>query len=304
MSPRPRRISSLAVPAFAVSLIITRPETAAAQEPAPAAQPEQVGSYLKDRGSGLPTSLFGTYIRQGEWILYPFFEGYRDDDFEYSPEELGHAGDLDYRGRYRASEALFFLGYGLTENLAFEVEIAAIKAQLDKAADDVSTVPTRLEEAGLGDVEGQLRYRWRRETETRPEIFSYFEMVVPHHRDKPLIGTGGWEYKFGTGLVRGYSWGTITARAAVEYENGSTSEFDIGEYAFEYLKRLSPSWRIYLGLEGTQDELELITEAQWHLSRNLFVRFNNGLGLTSKATDWAPEIGVVIAVPTRRTPNR
>ena len=46
-----------------------------------------------------------------------------------------------------------------------------------------------------------------------------------------------------------------------------------------------------------------LTEAQWHLSDRVFVRFNNGLGLTSKATDWAPEVGIVISIPTRRTPR-
>ena len=48
----------------------------------------------------------------------------------------------------------------------------------------------------------------------------------------------------------------------------------------------------------SQDELSFIAEAQWHVSRTAFIRFNNGVGLTSKATDWAPEIGVVV---TRRS---
>jgi len=45
--------------------------------------------------------------------------------------------------------------------------------------------------------------------------------------------------------------------------------------------------------------LSLITEAQWHVSRHVFIRFNNGLGLTSKATDWSPEIGILFTLPTR-----
>jgi len=39
--------------------------------------------------------------------------------------------------------------------------------------------------------------------------------------------------------------------------------------------------------------VSLITEAQWHLSRRAFLRLNNGLGLTSKAIDWTPEVGIV-----------
>jgi hypothetical protein len=284
---------------IAFSLIIgllAWPGFAAAQETTP--------PFLRDRGTGIATSMFGTYVRKGEWLLYPFFEYYRDSDLEYAPSEFGVPGDEDYRGRYRASEGLFFISYGLTDDLALEFEIAAIRASFEKSSTDLSAVPMRLTESGLGDIEGQIRWRWRRETDRRPELFSYGELVVPHHRDRPLIGTPGWEVKLGTGLTRGYSWGTLTARAALEYDTSSTSRFDLGEYAVEYLKRLSPRWRLYVGVEGTSDEVSLIAEAQYHVSRTVFVRLNNGVGLTSKATDWAPEVGVVFAVPTRRTPGR
>jgi hypothetical protein len=50
-------------------------------------------------------------------------------------------------------------------------------------------------------------------------------------------------------------------------------------------------------VEGTQDELELITEAQWHITDRIFVKLNNALGITSKATDWAPEIGIMFSIP-------
>src|SRR5262245_61548351 len=98
---------------------------------------------LRDRGEGVPTSMFGTYIRRGEWIVYPFFEYYWDNDYEYKPAELGYAGDTDFRGRFRASVGLLFLGYGLTENLAFELEAAVISATLEKSPDDFSAVPPR-----------------------------------------------------------------------------------------------------------------------------------------------------------------
>src|SRR5262245_36003207 len=116
----------------------------AAEQPAPSPPPTSaLPSYLRDRGEGLPTSMFGTYIRRGEWIVYPFFEYYWDNDYEYKPEELGYAGDTDFRGRFRASEGLLFLGYGLTENLAFELEAAVISATLEKSPDDFSAVPPR-----------------------------------------------------------------------------------------------------------------------------------------------------------------
>ncbi|MGH9459910.1 MAG: hypothetical protein ACRD1X_01740 [Vicinamibacteria bacterium] len=266
-----------------------------AQEASTQATSEDLPEYLKDRGTGVATSMFGTYIRRGEFLVYPFFEYYRDNNIEYSPEELGAVGLTDYRGRYRASEGLVFFGYGITEDLALEMEIAGISATFEKSPDDASSVPDVIKESGLGDVEGQLRWRWKRENERRPEFFSYFEFVFPHAEDKVLIGTPGWELKFGSGITRGTSWGTWTVRAAVEYDEASTSHFDLGEYAVEYLKRVSPTWRFYVGIEGASDELALVTEAQWFLTRNVFVKLNNGLGLTSKATDWAPEVGVVFS---------
>jgi hypothetical protein len=265
----------------------------------PAGTPAPPVDFRADRGPGVATSMFGTYVRGGEWLLYPFVEHYRDRNFEYKPEELGHAGDRDQRGRYRASEALVFVAYGLTDDLAVELEGAVIRASLEKAAADASALPARVSESGVGDIEGQLRWRWKRETASGPEAFSYFEAVTPRNRDKPLIGTPGWELKVGTGVSRGFGWGTVTARAAIEYAEASSSHVDLGEYAVEYLKRLSPRWRVYAGIEGSQDEVSFVGEAQWFLRPNIFVKVNSGIGLTSKATDWAPEIGVVFAFPRR-----
>jgi hypothetical protein len=255
--------------------------------------------FLGDRGPGLPTSMFGTFIQKGELIVYPFFEGYIDDNYEYKPEELGHTGETDYRGHYRAKEGLLLISYGLTDRVAVEFEIAGISATLDKAAADPSTLPSRISESGLGDVEGQLRWRWNRESATRPEIFSFTEFVIPHAQDKPLIGTPGVEIKFGTGIVRGFSWGTVLARASVEYEGGSSSQLDSGEYALEFVRRLSRRFRIYAGIEGTQDEVSAIGELQWHISPHVMIKANSGFGLTSKATDFAPEIGMLFTIPIR-----
>ena len=139
--------------------------------PAPTAQ-EQQPSYLRDRGEGIPLSMFGTYIRKGEFIVYPYYEYYYDQNGEYKPAELGYALDRDFRGRYRAHEGLIFLGYGLTDRVAVEFEAAVITATQYKSEDDPSNMPDKLKESGLGDVESQLRWRWSRETLRRPELFS------------------------------------------------------------------------------------------------------------------------------------
>ena len=114
---------------------------------------------------------------------------YRDQDLEYAPQELGAQGDQDYRGRYRATEVLFFVAHGLTSNLAVEFEAAGIHASFEKSPQDASTLPVHLEESGLGDIEGQIRWRWKTENDRRPELFSYAEAVIPHSKDKVLIGT-------------------------------------------------------------------------------------------------------------------
>lgn len=253
-------------------------------------------AYRSDRGSGVPLSAFGTYIQKGQVMIYPFFEYYYDDNSEYAPSDfVPGAATKDFRGKYRATEELLMIAAGLTEDLAVEFEFAIIQTRFEKDKSDGTTdsqLPPVRKEDGLGDVEGQIRYRWAGETESRPEIFSYFETVVPTQDEGSLIGTTDWEFKLGSGLIRGFSWGTLTGRASIAYDKAE-EVFELGEMSLEYLKRLSSKLRVYGAIEGTQDEVELLTEAQVHFSRHAFLKLNSGFGLTSKATGWAPEIGVL-----------
>jgi hypothetical protein len=234
----------------------------------------------------------GTYVQRGEWLVYPFFE-YTAQNLEYKPAELGYALDQDFRGRYRETEALLFLAYGVSDRLAFEFEGAAnTTATLHKSPSDPSTLPATLRESGLGDVQAEARWRWAFESPSRPEVFSYLETDFPLQRHRTLIGTQDWELKLGTGAIKAYGFGTLTIRAAAEYHKDEGT-VDFGEYAFEYFKRLSGSWRAYAGVEGTLDEVEFITEAQYRLGTRSFLKVNSAFGLTSKAPRWAPEIGIV-----------
>lgn len=256
---------------------------------------DELPVYLRDRGPGVATSIFGTYVREGGLLVYPFFEWYADSDLEYKPSEVGYGLEEEHRGRYRASEGLLFLGHGLTRNFALELEVAVITAELEKSASDPSAMPSKVEESGLGDVEAQLRWRWLEESEGRPEAFTYFETVFPLQKNRKLIGTRDWEYKLGTGVTRGFPWGTATLRAAVEYTR-EQRKFDAGEYAIEYLKQVSPAWRVVAPIEGNQlDEIALITGVQWHFYPHAFLKVNNGWGLTTNATDFAPEVGVMLS---------
>lgn len=282
------------VPAL-VSLLLAVSLSDPASPPAIAAEPETVPEHLRDRGPGVPTSMFGTYVGKGELLVYPFAEWYSDGNLEYKPSELGYGSDVDYRGRYTASEQLIFLGYGISNDLAIEMEGAVISAELTKASDDPTAVPGEIEEAGLGDVEAQVRWRFLEERGSRPMAFTYFETVFPLQKQRRLIGTSDWEFKLGAGITRGYRWGTMTFRAAGEYVRDER-KFEAGEYAIEYLRRLSPSWKIYAGIEGNQiDEITLITEAQWSLGPRAVLKVNNGWGLTPNATDFAPEAGILFS---------
>jgi hypothetical protein len=265
----------------------------------PAATPVQAQDagppFLGDRGTGIPTSMFGIYVRKGEFLVYPFYEYYYDHNAEYKPAELGYVGDEDLRGKSTAHEGLIFLGYGITDWLSVEMEMAVIDARLETDPNDPSDVPAEIHESGTGDVEGQIRARLWRESAKNPEIFTYFEAVSPQQKDKVLIGTPDWELKLGVGVIRGFAWGTMTARFSGEYSLAD-DKGDPGEYAIEYLRRVSPEWRVYFGLEGTQDEVSLVPEAQWHVKPDeIIVKLNSAFGITSKAGDWTPEVGVLFA---------
>jgi len=87
----------------------------------------------------------------------------------------------------------------------------------------------------------------------------------------------------------------MSLRLSLEYDTGE-NKLGSGEYALEYLKRISSHFRIFTMIEGTEDEIVLIPEIQWFITPNIFLKVNNGFALTSKATDIAPEIGIMFSV--------
>ena len=145
-------------------------------------------------------------------------------------------------------------------------------ATLDKSPGDPSATPARIRESGFGDVEGQLRLRLRSETRHHPEIFSFLEMTPATQRHKVLIDEPNWDLKPGVGIIRGYHWGTLMVRVTAEW-NREASSPDLGEVAVEYLRRLTPSLRLNVAVEGGEggapDEFDLITGVNWRLSDNV-----------------------------------
>ena len=285
------KVRSFARAAALASLAVNLPTTVGAQRRAPA--PPALPPYLADRGPGIPTSMFGEYVGVGEFVVYPFYEFIQASEFEYKPAEMGFGVDQDFRGRFREHEANSFFAYGITDRILIEFESAYFTSvTLRKSPNDPSTMPTMLKESGFGDTQAEIRYRVAHETFKRPEVFSYLEVDLPFQRHRRILGTQGWEYKFGAGAIKGFSFGTLTLRVAGEATQ-EDRRIALGEYALEYLKRFSPDFRFYTGVEGSQDEVEWILEGQYWLRRNVHLKLNTAFGVTSKAPDFAPEIGIM-----------
>ena len=291
----PGRVSAGAARGAGAPLVLAMLAATALGVSGAAAEPAGEAPYLGDRGKGIPTSLFGTYVAKGEFLVYPFYEYTTNSDAEYKPSELGFAGEQDFFGKQTEHEALIFFGYGISDRLAFEFEAALwASSELRKAPNDPSGVPDRIEESGLGDVESQLRWVWAPETAKRPMLYSFWEIVFPLQKNKVILGTQDWETALGFGVVRGYRWGTLNGRVTIKYD-AEDGQVEPGEYAIEYLRRTSPKWRWVGTLEGEDDELSLIGEAQWTLSPRAVLKLNCGFGLTKKAPDFAPEVGVIFS---------
>src|SRR5262245_27028724 len=251
--------------------------------------------WLADRGEGVHNSMFGTYTRKNELQVYLFYEYTTNHDAEYKPEELGFVGGQDFLAKRVDHEFLIFLAYGITDDLIVEFESALwTRSTQHKAAGDTSAMPSSFSEQGLGDTEGQIRWRFIHESEGVPEVLTYFEYVLPLQKERKLIGTQDWEFTLGFVVTKGFSWGTISAKISYTYDRGERKA-ELGEYAIEYVKRLSDQWRLVLSVEGEQDEIEGIIEFQWSPAKNVMIKINNAFGITSKAADWAPELGILIS---------
>jgi hypothetical protein len=84
-------------------------------------------------------------------------------------------------------------------------------------------------------------------------------------------------------------------KAAAGYSDGE-QKVEFTDWGIEYVKRLSDRWRVVLAVEGSQtDEIEAIAEVQWKLSPNLTLKLNSGFGLTDKAAEYAPEVGLLFS---------
>ena len=270
--------------AAACSLLVTLPNALPAQS---------------DRGIGIRTSMVETYVEPHQLLIYPFYAHTRDHNFEYQPAMFGFGSAEDFRGHYRSNEAAVFLAYGVTDWLALELEGSQISATFDKSSADTSGLPARIHATGTADIGGQVRLRLRHERGHAPEFFASVEVLPPSHGHQPLIGDAQWAVKGEIGAVRGFRWGTMTFRTTIEYNRGDT-HWDLGETSLEYLRQVSPAWRMLLAIEGGEggapDDWVLVSAARWRLARGFDLKLANGLGLFSKSTDWESQLGILVTL--------
>jgi hypothetical protein len=254
--------------------------------------------YDNDQGDGISTSLFGTYIQKGELLLYPYFEYSMDHNREYQPSQYGFGPEQDFLAKYKSREGGLFFGYGVTDKLAIEFEASYMKATFEKDPRDLFATPNRIIEKGLGDIESQIRWLWMRPHGGWPEIQGFLEITIPSQKHKLFIGDKDWDFRPGVVLSKNYTWGKMSFRTDLEY-NRESSGIDIGETAIEYLKRLSSPLRLVLAIEGGEggapDEWSFISGIRWQISNSVSLKFDNSLGITSKASDWAPQVGLVFS---------
>jgi len=257
---------------------------------------EKLPDFLKDRGTGVTTSMFGHFIQKGELVVYPFIEYFYDSNYEYQPLDFGYDVEEDYLAKYSGSSEQLFLGYGFHRNIALELGISYQKISFEKPADDNSDLPAKIEEKGFGDIESQLRFRLLEETKRSPEVFSFLNLTVPTQKDKILLHDKHWDIKLGLGFMKGFPIGTFSLHTDLEY-NHVDSHFDVGETSLRYLRRLADKWRMMLGIEGGEtgaiDEWELISTIHYQLSELITIKADNSYGISPKAIDFTTAFGIM-----------
>ena len=274
--------------AYAVVLAITM--TTVAQ------QQDSVPPHLRDRGRGVRSSEFQTFIQRHQLLLLPSSAHIRDHNLEYNPLDWGYGNQTDLRGKFRSSSAQLLIAYGVTDWLAFELEGSYVSARFERSPRDTTATPALIRESGVGDFAGHARLRFAQERGRRPEVWGSLEVIPANQKRKVLIGDKFRDLKGEIGLTRGFHFGTMTLRTTIERNHGD-HHWDLGETSLEYLRRLSPAWRILLAIEGGEsgalDEWVFVTAGQWRIANGCYLKLANAVGLAWKATDWEPQVGIL-----------
>jgi hypothetical protein len=257
---------------------------------------QETFNFLRDRGPGMQTSLNATYLAEKEFLFYPFYEYNFVVNEEYIPMDLGYDVDQAYEAKSSSHEALLYLGYGISDWLIAEAEVAFINFTQQKSSSDNSTMPSPYKESGIENIDFQLRWRYWKETSKKPELFSNFVLAVPSAGSNKIIGLTGYDFKFASGLIKGFRFGTMIVSSSFQY-NTYDSQFDFLGLDIEYVKRLNDKFRVYVGFDGLPipDAFAVSTNLQIFPKPWMFIRLGNSFGIGSSGLiDFNQEIGVAI----------
>jgi len=268
-----------------------------------AARAEAQESPVSHRLPGLPTTIPGLYLSEGTAIADLAAGRFQNLGFEYSPEEFGFSLEQDFQGEYRASQARFFLGIGLTPNLAIAFRASAADARFNKDASDSSALPEETKESGLEALSAELVWRFLGTDGGETEFFLLTQFVIPHDGDKLLLAQDGLAVLPQIGVIRAFPWAVIEGRLGLEYDAGSETPFDVGRWNVQLLRELVPTLRIGVGLDGqigganNFDEVWFVSHLQWAMSSNVILRASSDLGLTALTKGWSPQLGAIVRLP-------
>jgi len=264
------------------------------------AQQDSVPPALRDRGPGIRMSEFQTYIERGQFFIMPSASYIKDHNLEYNPVDWGFGDQTALRGTFHGSSGQLLLAYGVNDWLALEAEASYMDQHFERSPQDTGNTPPQIHESGIGDFAFQARLRFVKERGSRPEIWGSLEFIPESNKDKVLIGDTPTDLQAEIGFTRGFGFGTMTFRTTIEYTHIDKA-WDFGETSIEYLRRLSETWRVMVGLEGGEgggpDEFVAVTSFQARLASRAVLNFGNSIGFFSKSTDWEPYVGLRFELP-------
>ena len=267
------------------------PALAGAADPAPA---QELPAYLADRGPGISTSQFATYVASRASSSSTPSTSTRGPP----PSSTTRASSARSAARTSSASSSSTRPCSLSPTASRTASPSSSKGRSTPRPPSRRRPATRATSPPASRNRGWATSRARsagageRRRLPGPSFYSFLEIVFPLQENKLLIGTQDWEGALGLGFLRGYCWGTIGGRLAVAWD-GEDSRLQLGEYAVEYIKRTSPRWRFLASLEGESEEVSLIGEAQWSFSLRAFLKLNCGFGLTELSPDVAPEVGIL-----------
>jgi len=85
------------IPRFGFGLALAMVTGVTALSPRAMAQRIELTMHQRDRGVGVPVSIFGIYIERGQLLVFPFYAYARDHNLDNQPAKWGYGLNDDFR---------------------------------------------------------------------------------------------------------------------------------------------------------------------------------------------------------------